>query len=44
VTPAVTADLRRRFGLRDLEPETETTTTEERMAPNTNKFPEKIAA
>jgi hypothetical protein len=32
VTLAVTADLRRRFGLRDLEPTTETTMTEERMA------------
>jgi len=32
VTLAVIADLRRRFGLRDLEPETETTMTEERMA------------
>jgi hypothetical protein len=32
VTLAVTADLRRRFGLRDLEPETERTMTEERMA------------
>ena len=29
---AVIADLRRRFGLRDLEPTTETTTTEERTA------------
>jgi hypothetical protein len=32
VTLAVTADLRRRFGLRDLEPETEMTRTEERLA------------
>jgi transposase-like protein len=32
VTLAVIADLRRRFGLRDLEPITETTMTEERMA------------
>jgi hypothetical protein len=32
VTLAVIADLRRRFGLRDLEPTTETTMTEERMA------------
>jgi hypothetical protein len=32
VTLAVIADLRRRFGLRDLEPTTEMTMTEERMA------------
>jgi transposase-like protein len=32
VTLAIIADLRRRFGLRDLEPETEMTLTEERMA------------
>jgi len=32
VTLAATADLRKRFGLRDLKPETETTMTEERMA------------
>jgi transposase-like protein len=32
VTLAVIADLRRRFGLRDLEPTTETTMTDERMA------------
>jgi len=32
VALAVIADLRRRFGLRDLEPETETTMTEEGMA------------
>ena len=32
MTLAVTADLRRRFGLRDLEPTTEMTMTEERMA------------
>jgi hypothetical protein len=32
VTLAVIADLRKRFGLRDLEPRTEMTMTEERMA------------
>ena len=32
MTLAVTADLRRMFGLRDLEPTTEMTMTEERMA------------
>jgi hypothetical protein len=32
VTLAVIAGLRRRFGLRDLEPTTETTMTEEEMA------------
>jgi hypothetical protein len=32
VTLAVIADLRRRFGLRDLEPRTEMTMTDERMA------------
>jgi hypothetical protein len=32
VTLAVTADLRRRFGLRDLEPITETTMTDDRLA------------
>jgi hypothetical protein len=32
VTLVVIADLRRRFGLRDLEPTTETTMTDERMA------------
>jgi hypothetical protein len=31
VTLAVIADLRRRFGLRDLEPETETTKSEDRV-------------